>query len=311
LLRYLNIAVIISGNTDYGLEQAWMEVSNKFNIPWISVVKEGMSTDYGFSWAVNHYSDERLRFKGNKITVMCERRKRAMVKAGVAREEDIIVTGLPRTDLVFETVNGMSLKKSNKENWVLLFAFNNEPVPILWNDTLSVFTRLAKNMTNDRVKFVIKTKDISDQEEVQSDLKKLNLLKNVAVSNKLSFQEIVKKSTVVIGYRSTAIVELMATDIPIVIPHWAEAIQMEASGNYMFDTKVSNHAYKVERDKSGLESKIKNSVFNMGQIEKQKEKIRVDRERIIEKYVYRIDGKCCDRVANVIKGSIHDIKAHN
>ena len=304
LLKKLNIAAIISGNTDYGLEQPWMDVGRKFNIPWVSVVKEGMSTDYGFSWTVDHYSDERLRFKGNKITVMCERRKNAMVQAGVAKEEDIIITGLPRTDLVFETVNGMSLKKSNKENWVLLFAFNNEPLPILWNDTLSVFTELAENLTNKKLKFVIKTKDISDQEEMQSDLKRLKLSKSLIVSNKISFQEIVEKSILIIGYRSTAIVELMATDIPIIIPHLAEAIQMEASGNYMFDTKVSTHAYQVVRDKSGLESKIRNCVFNVEHTKNQKGKMRRDRESLIEKYVFRIDGHCSHRVANVIKGCI-------
>jgi len=213
LLKYLNIAAIISGNTDYGLEQAWMEASKKLNIPWISVVKEGISTDYGFSWSVNHYSDERLIFKGTKMTVMCERRKEAMVEAGVAKEEDIIVTGLPRTDLVFETVSNMNYSKTKQENWILLFAFNNEPLPVLWNDILSMFTELAKNFTNNKLKFVIKTKDISDQEEVQNNLKKMNLLKDVIVSNKLSFREIVENSILIIGYRSTALVPYFCTSI--------------------------------------------------------------------------------------------------
>jgi hypothetical protein len=304
LLKYLNIAAIISGNTDYGLEQVWMEASKKLHIPWISVVKEGMSTEYGFSWTVNHYSDERLQFNGTKMTVMCERRKRAMVEAGVAKEENIIVTGLPRTDLVFEAVSNMNYSKAEQENWVLLFAFNNEPLPTLWNDTLSVFTELAKNLTNEKIKFVIKTKDISDQGEVQSNLKRLNLLKNVTVINNLSFHEIVEKSALVIGYRSTAVVELMATDIPIVIPHWAESIQMEASGNYMFDTQVRTHAYQVVRDKSELESEIRNVALMQKDAKDLIDKMRVDRDRIIEKYIYRIDGKCSDRVAGVVRKSI-------
>jgi hypothetical protein len=301
LKKLLGFEAMISANIDYSQDQVWIEAGKQFGIPFVAIVKEGVQSDAHYDWWIEHFSSMNFKFKGSKMTVFCERKKETLMLAGVAKDKDIIVAGAPRTDLLFDTLN--SQDNTYPKNWVVLFTFNYRFYNRhkLWHDTLLAFAKAASEISDNKIKFIVKARDHSDKIEVERILNQHGLLEYVKVRDDISLADIAKRGILAIGYNTTAIVEMMATNIPIIIPHWAEAVD-DLSNNMLNTNKVL--AYQIAISPDDLISQVKKSILSNTRIRKHDPGFRIERDKIIEKFIYRIDGKRSQEVADLIKQSI-------
>ena len=306
LRKLLRFEAMISANIDYAQDQVWIEAGKQFGIPFVAVVKEGVQSDAHYEWWIEHFSSMDFKFKGSKITVFCERKKETLLKSGVAEEKDIFVVGAPRTDLLFDALN--SQDNAYPKNWVVLFTFNYRWYKRykLWRETLLAFAKAASEISGGEMQFMVKSRDDSDTLEVEQILREKGLLGYVRVRSDISFADIARRGILAIGYNTTAIVEMMATDIPIIVPHWAEAV--EDLSNNMLDPDEAL-AYQVATSPEDLILRIK-KILSHPDTQKHSVEFRKRRNKVIEKFIYRIDGKRSQAVAEIIKQSILENLSH-
>ena len=305
LKKWLEFEAMISANVDYGYDQAWIEAGKNNRIPFIAICKEGIQSNSHFDYMISHYKNTKLKFKGDKIAVLCERKKEALVLSGVSEDKDVVVTGTARNDSLFDSINFYKKNiKETEKNWIVLFTFKHKFFNTygLWRDMLRSFARAASGLSsNGNIQFIVKARDSSDKKETEEMLKKCGLLEYVAVKHNISFSDIVKKAVLAVGYNTTAIVEMMATDIPVIVPYWAEA--EERLSINMLDTDKITPAYHIAISPDDLINKIEYCILNRA-IRKHASDARNERDKIVEKFIYRIDRNRSHVIADMIKQSI-------
>ena len=137
--------------------------------------------------------------------------------------------------------------------------------------------------------------------EIEKTLNHKKLNNSVHLNNSITFSELARRCILVIGYNTTAVVEMMVTEVPIIVPHFAEAA--EDPTDNMFDVNTAQSAYYVAENQFELQRMIEEILFekkgNPSQFDS-----RAERKKIIEKFIYRIDGRRSEAVAEIIKDTI-------
>ena len=300
---YLKFNGVISANIDYPYDQAWIDAARKYNVPFISLIKEGVQSDAHFEWWVRHFSDPPFKFNGRKMTVFCDRRKETLLKAGVVGADGIVVVGAPRTDSIYDALSKKYKSDDHQGPLAALFTFGYaaNKRQVLWGNTLTAFARSASKLSeNGSIEFMIKYRLDSDRIEIENTLSRENLKDSVHLSNSITFSELARRCVLAVGYNTTAIIEMMATEVPIIVPHFAEALY-DPSEN-MLDVDRYSPAYFVAKSPDELEEMI--GVVIQGRSITYSPEMRRARDKVIEKFVYRIDGKRSDAVASIIKDAI-------
>ncbi len=305
LKKWLKFDAMISANIDYAYDQAWVEAGKLNKTPFIALCKEGIQSESHFNHIFSYYKNTKLKFRGDKIAVLCERKKKALILSGVSNARDIIVTGIARSDSLLDSINCMGKSKMNRaEKWAVLFTFKHKffNAHSLWRDMLCSFARAASGLSSSsNIRFMVKTRDISDKKETEKMLRKYGLLEYVSVEHNISFAEIVNKAVLAVGYNTTSIVEMMATDIPIIVPHWAEAEEHQLIN--MLDVDKNTSAYHLAVSPGILMNSIEYYLLNRADRRRSVE-TRNARDKIVEKFIYKIDSKRSLAIADMIKQSI-------
>ena len=167
------------------------------------------------------------------------------------------------------------------KNWVVLFTFNYRWYKRykLWRETLPAFAKAASEIFGGEMQFMVKSRDDSDTLEVEQILREKGLLGYVRVRSDISFADIARRGILAVGYNTTAIVEMMATDIPIIVPHWAEAV--EDLSNNMLDPDEAL-AYQVATSPEDLILRIK-KILSHPDTQKHSVEFRKRRNKVVEK----------------------------
>jgi hypothetical protein len=303
LKKLLRFEAMISANIDYSQDQVWIEAGRKFNVPFISVCKEGIQCDSHFKYILNLYKNPGFRFRGQKITVICNRKRHALVKAGVAKPENIVVTGAARTDGLHDIVARKKSWNVQKKKWVVLFTFKHQFFKAyqLWEGMFLAFIDAAITDKNNGFDYIIKTRNREESAKIHARLSQARA-DSIKVDHKTTFEEIAENAAVSIGYNTTALVEVMATLMPVVVPHFEEAT-INLDSNMLISMAEQPIAYHVAYSPGEMTELIRRIIASPW-LSPNIENVRYEREKIIEKFLHRIDGKRSHEIASEIRQTI-------
>tara|TARA_B100001540_G_scaffold214330_1_gene189113 strand:+ start:2914 stop:3987 length:1074 start_codon:yes stop_codon:yes gene_type:complete len=292
----------VFGNVDYMEHQSWAGAAKRLDIPVVVLMCEGFFTKYWYERFINqdHFLNK-TKFIYDKVFVPGNTSKNLAYEANIAEKKDIVVTGYPRTDTTFEILQKSMSIDFEKKNLIVLIAFNepNYFSDNLWNEVLEKFINLCKD--NKNLDFLIKTKKDTLTEEI---LERLTVedkqMPNLKISHKIDIAEISNNLKVVISFASTFLIEMMSSEIPLLVPIWDDGMKSYSSGATYFDLENKSVTYTFSPNELDLEfyKLINGNVKKLSDDERNN--LRLKRDKYIEPYLYKIDGKRTEFVSKEI-----------
>jgi len=306
ILRQLNKKQLadsfIVGNVDYMEHQSWGDAAKKLNIPFLVMLCEGYFTKYWHNRFINqeHFLAE-TKFIYDKVLVPGTSAINLAEEANIASEDDIIVTGYPRTDTTYAIFNKIKKVSSNEKNIILLIAFNepNYLADNLWTSVLDEFCNLAKN--NKDFTFIIKTKKPTLTSSLLDSMdKNQKNITNLKVDDSFDIFEITEKLRVVISFTSTFLLEAMCGKLPLIVPMWSDGIESYKAGATFFDLNNSglDYIYSVQDFNTlindlCLQNKYEDYLINI-------EQNLNARKNFLKPFLYKVDGQRTKAITNHI-----------
>ncbi len=319
LKRAFRFDVVLSSHIQFYQDQEWIKVMEAHGTPFVALVKEGFGNRDQCKAQLIALSELEFKYAGSLIAVHCEELREMFLKAGVVNDsEKLLVTGAARTDAILgQYANSGDLPKipakDEDEEWIVFFDFfhfqnmalidSYIDLQRLWEDTIDVLVKQSGSTNGREVKIIAKTKlDVNSVALNDYAQKKYGENIKLIINDALEFGEIAKKATMIVGFRTTALIEFMGMDVPLVILNWAEAAE---NPDLAMFTDQNDKAYTMANSKVEFEELIvqhlrSDNYINEDQMKMQRE----SRDKIINKHLFKIDGKRSKYIAGMIENII-------
>ncbi len=233
LIKKYNIDGIVSANYNYSWQQEIaIFCSKEEKIKFIVILKEGINT-LGADGEDNLVSTIKYfkrytnnRFIGDLIFVYNDLIREALIRSNIQgiSQEKIIVSGIPRMDKYYNM-------PKNNNNVITFFSFSIEDKSRHLNLTLKEFNQIK--ILSDRyhleiIKFAILNKEYKltiktkANNKYVDEIKKLiinnniNITPNIEITNKGQAHDLIKNSSIVIGFNSTTLQESLVADRKVI-----------------------------------------------------------------------------------------------
>lgn len=276
----------------------------------VVIDKEGMISPHFF--VETEIIKEKCPFISDYIAVWSERQK-VFWKACGAQEDKIIVTGQPRSDILFQNNRWKNRKQLNKklsnDRKIVLFFSYDSWAYIPWDDyasgkiswkellqqTFNVIIEFAKNNPNTDIIVKMHPQQYGDDKKnIEEICKKANLRNVYLMAGSATGYDLILNSDVIVGFQTTAIAEAMMTDKPVIYTFWTKACRDFEQG--LIPYKKSNAllvADSPESLKEFIEQSLKYPEVN--------EQMKSSREKFVEEYFYKVDGNSSLRVLEFLE----------
>ncbi|MFP8487469.1 hypothetical protein ACKGJO_00070 [Gracilimonas sp. Q87] len=299
LFRWLkfiyDIEIIISPSDIFYWYREFVLIANKEDIVTIVIDKEGIITPLYFE---DHSKKIKNRYPliSNKIIVWSDRQKQFWIKAGT-KEDKIQVIGQPRSDILLNRKES----HSKYEKSILFFTyFEDAYIPDKFKDIIS--WKKIREETHQAIKeiadkytektFIIKChpqqQDIDVIENYFSNNK--NILVEKGAKN---VDKILMKAELVIGFQTTALIEAVLLDKPVVYTCWSEDYEKFKESLLPFhEFDVFVKAQSKNKLKSIVESFIDNDYEHVVNSD--------SKHKLLDYYLNNPSGDTSERIINYI-----------
>lgn len=233
LKRFINISAFVSFNFKYYAERELHKACKKNNIKFIACHKECNVFDGEIEY-YNKILKNVGKFNGDLITVYNERYKKLLSKNNIFDPDKIIVTGMPRADILFDKTNKnnnhvLVFLISTKRSLKYFFEANtdnkiSEQESLLdWDnfaqETISAIIEVARK--NPGIDFIFKTKIKKDPQTItQQNIIKKSKLENCKIKYGGFSAKLIKNAKFVIGFNTTGIIESLIAQKIVLVPYF-------------------------------------------------------------------------------------------
>ena len=261
-LKKINISHVLLSNVDYWEVQEFSKVCKKNGAKINVLYRESIASPKQNNYLKNYYSSDIFeKLPIDKIFVFGKRALLIFQNTHFISNENVYSVGAPRVD------GYKKIKTSSKQNMVTLFDFSL-PSYKLQNtaiETIKILNNLAKKYP--KTNFLIKTKTQKETKKILS-MKIVDISPNIKVSNKVKMKKIMKKSKIIIGTNTTAVIETLFLDTYFIFPSWN--IEDNDLDNLIVNSNLDEELLIVSLDRINFEIKIEsmlNSHINIGEKE--------------------------------------------
>lgn len=309
LRKYIGFKAVLGANYAYFDQQEFEKLCTDRKIPYIVLCKEGLTVPgLEYEWADN--SRQLYKFRGAKILFYTERIMNELLRggfSGLARNQFKVV-GMPRLDSYFK----LAKNNENPKKQLLFFSFYPENI-FTYSITDEAKLKKVYQRTEDfhkwiisfalkcpDFKVIIKAKAAGHYLDYVKKILKENFkaeIKNLEIINFGNVTDLIKASTAVVGFNSTALIEAIILDKPIFSPHFGDIV-MGKNWNLFWPYPELVKHIKAEADLSVLMS-------NLDKPAGQDKKIRED---FLNFYVGNSDGKSSARAEAAIIETINEFQ---
>jgi hypothetical protein len=331
LTKQMKVDVVLSGNFSYASEQEFAGALSELGIPFVAMHKECLKTPGLERFFEETYRSRKNPFQGHKICVYNDIEKRIQKAAGVATSENILITGMARMDFLHKLREqsdwGNALDR--QQPTVLFFSFNTKAgLPIIGRKLPQRFETLERRLEDlsfqklsrschlsmvrlaresPRLKVVIKTKHDTTSHMTLERIFGGNfaLPKNLEIVMGGDPLDLLKKSSVVCGFNTTALLEAIVLNKPVIVPAFFEASDPELSPYHLDLEDAAQYADSPERLVKMLRETAMSDTGAGRQIE-----LNEVRRRLLDKWVGNPDGRAGERVREVIESVVKDHRCH-
>ena len=216
------VQAVLSANFDYWQEEGLKQVCKEKNIPFVVLSREHPVVPVVCHTVTDWYVQSKYIFNGDLIAVAGDSTRTVLARIGtVCREEQVVVTGLPRFD-AWRDVD-CTLPWEERKCITLLTFTEGYFADQGFVETLKVFLQAAEMHQNSGLRFLIKTKDARDQHLVRQMIPASQKMYVDCTAEEDLFR-VLPQSRCVVGYNSLSLVEAVIAGSQLMIPAWGECL---------------------------------------------------------------------------------------
>jgi hypothetical protein len=123
------IHLVITGNFSYAAEQELTVACEELGVRFVALHKECLNTPALAEFYQNVYHTHKSQFRGSKILVYNSSEAGIMLGSGIAQDNQVSITGMPRMDALHQwrrSAAGRGSKNRNQRPCLVLFSFNEK-----------------------------------------------------------------------------------------------------------------------------------------------------------------------------------------
>src|SRR3989344_1824652 len=265
LKKFINFEAGLAGNFGYIEQQELARIFLEKNIPFFVLHKEGLTFAGVDQATANEYVKiyKTFKFIGSKMLFYNQQIFQALVNLGIPglNQDQAVVVGIPRMDNYFNSAG-----TDQPSNQVVLFSFY--PSDKFFNFSgeaggkkLATIKDIAYNFhlwlmrfaaNNPKIKVVIKTKYAQQYLDYVTDIFNKNFRKkinNLVITNLGDASKLIKDSRVVLGFKSTTLLEGIIANRFIISPYFGDIIPNDALDYFTKYPELVKYA-KTEKELS-------------------------------------------------------------
>ena len=324
LARHRRIDAFVTGNFSYHAEQELAAAATELHIPFIALHKECRKTPRLADFYEQVYRDRKGPFQGSQVLTYNQIEKDIQTAAEVTKPGIIEVTGMARLDAVHrrrrrEAAQDAAARQQHRPTVLFFSVFDkyglpfirrvvegrryDEPLPpeleaLNWSTLMSTLHQAMIELARAHgdIDVVIKTKGDPVAAETLKRMfgEVLRLPANVRLVSGGDPLDLIFAADVVCGFNTTALVEAVAADVPVVVPAFAEAVAPQMAG-YVMD--LGNAVIRAESREHLIESLV--DLAHRGRPAPVPE-LGPEQCRALEHWVGNADGQAGQRVCDAL-----------
>jgi hypothetical protein len=206
------VPVMMSANTDYWQETALRQYCTDHDVLHYVLCRENLIIPHFRDLVIRRQRECNFKFHGH-VAVFSHHMKEVFLEGGSCREEQISVTGAPRTDIWQDE------RPKQEQTTVLLLSFRTSLDPDMFYDAVDRFIEAARSFPD--LDFVVKCKEgRGDFAWMEQKIKETGAPPNVKPEQYGDMRDLMERSKVIIGFNTLALTEAMLTDARLIVPAW-------------------------------------------------------------------------------------------
>lgn len=206
------VPVIMSANTDYWQETSLRQYCTEAGILHYVLCRENLIIPHLRKRVIQRQRESGIRFHGH-VAVFSHHMKEVFLEGGSCREDQITVTGAPRTDIWQDE------HPAREADTVLLLSFRTSLDPDMFYDTVDRFIAAARRFPS--LRFVVKCKEgRGDYAWMQQKMKETAAPPNLRPEQHGDLRDLMERSKIIIGFNTLALSEALLTDARLIVPAW-------------------------------------------------------------------------------------------
>jgi hypothetical protein len=306
LKKFINISAFVSFNFKYFAERELHKACKKNNIKFIVCHKECNVFDGEIKY-YNKILKNVGEFKGDLITVYNERYKKLLIENKIFDPDKIIVTGMPRADVLFNV-------KDNNVHHVLVFLIStNRSLKYIFEANTSNKISMQESLLNwdsfaqetilaiievakkyPTIKFIFKTKIEKDPQTItQQNIVKNSKLENCKIEHGGFSAKLIKNAKFVIGFNTTGIIESLIAQKIVLVPYFGLNADNFKKKFILNDSNLTIKANTLEEFKKIIALLLNN------QFKKKNNKVK-NQKKLFYEHIGNYDGKSGEKLINEI-----------
>lgn len=245
------VQAVLTANFDYWQDIGFKQACKTLGIPFVVLSREHPVVPTACEEVTAWYIKSRYRFEGTVIAVAGSSSKAVLERVGtVCRQEQVIITGLPRFDAWLD-VN--VAKPLAQRTYITLLTFTEGYyADNTFKEVLQIFCDVARAHQTIPLRFLVKTKDISDTIALKNLIGD-NVSGNLVCDHEIDLFMVLPESRLVINYNSLSLVEAAMAKAAIAIPAWGQC--NDRGDDVMYPADNFNVVQVVEFAYSSIELK--------------------------------------------------------
>lgn len=294
------VHALMTSHIDYWQAEGARLGAKRYDVPFLGLCREHMCLPIEQRTVREYYSG--FRYEGDSIAVFGEATRRIFIESGACAPNQIVVTGPPRLD-IWRDVN---LDNFTRDTLVLLsYRDPDYRAPGSFNEVLHLFLEAAQRHSNGNVRFVVKSKNLTDTDEIRAVAGEF--ARFVEIDHQVALTSLLPTARLVIGFNSLSVLEAQFCRARTVVPYWGDAVR--PSEELIFDPENPIVAKAIEFPQN---SEALVELLDTAALDDQPTEISAsDRHAVVERIFHTpINGSCSKEVESYVLAAIEGTTIH-
>jgi hypothetical protein len=309
--RYMSMVskydAVLTGNWCYWAERELASELEAIGTPFVVLHKEGIKPPERSKMLRELFRKERGQFTGRRVLVYHESERDHQIEGYIARPDQITIVGMPRLDRNHKwrrlAAAGSVPLRAPRPTVLLLAFLPNNFLPsysgidsdLAWDELCRGTYRAAILLAEKNPGYdVIVRPRIHERDEVEALLdREAKRPKNLRIVTDGAVAPLLEASWVVCGHNTTVLLEALAVNKPVVVPHFGEALDPRYHGFNVELHDAVEHAGSVQ----DLVNRIERHCQSPREISEQLGPAALD---ALAKWAGNADGKSGERVRQAL-----------
>lgn len=210
------VDAFMTSHIDYWQAEGARLGAKRNAIPFLGLCREHMCLPIEQRTVRDYYTG--FRYEGDSIAVFGESTRRIFIESGACTPDQIVVTGPPRLD-IWRDIDVENIARDT----IVLLSYRDPDyrAPNSFKEVLRLFLEAAQRHAGGDVRFVVKSKNLADTDEIRGTAGAL--ARFVEIDHQVPLTALLPRARLVVGFNSLSVLEAQFCKARTAVPYWGDA----------------------------------------------------------------------------------------